>query len=371
MHAPLAHQEYLFDYSFASLGLRESVPHPIFVTEPLCNPNYCRGKMSELLLECYGVEGVAYGLAEMCTWKYNVDADRREGVDGMDGDCTGDALVVQCGYESSTVVPIVGSRPVFAQSARLSVGGAQLATHLTHSLIHIQQPQHQQHFNTHRVQELVESYCQMVPDCYDERMREMALLYDVNQHSVPTRVPADSAVLPPVVLQLPFVAAVSSAPSEAELAARSERKEVQRQRLRNLMAERKEKKLAEDQETLADWDRVRADFAARLMTPSEFLRQLKRRTFESEQEFVQHYDKMKKSIEQRLAGGDKAEEAAQPPAEPKTDEQLFPLLSRPDAELTASVLHYNHCNERAACCVCVAKTKHESSRSVADALGLL
>jgi hypothetical protein len=233
---------------------------------------------------------------------------------------------------------------VFAHSSRLSVGGAQLATHLTHSLIHIQQPQHQQHFHTHRVQELVESYCQMVPDCYDERMREMALLYDINQHSVPTRVPAGSSVLPPVILQLPFVAPVSTAPSEAELAARTERKEIQRQRLRTLMAERKEKKLLEDQETLADWDRVRSDLASKALTPSEYLRQLKRRTFENEADFLAHYDKMKKSIEQRLSGGggDKAEETG-PPAEAKTDEQLFPLLSRPDAELNASVPHLRSC----------------------------
>ena len=314
----------------------------MFVSEPLCNPNYCRGKMSELLLECYAVEGVAYGLSEVASWKFNRDADVREGDASMDGDCTGDALIVHCGYESSTVLPIIDSKPLFSHCTRLSVGGATLTNHLTHSLIHIQQSQHQQHFNTHRVQQLVEQYCQMVPEKYDETMREMALLYDVNHHTIPDQVPSRSGVVEPVILQLPFVAAPADTASSAETAARVERKEIQRQRFRTLMAERKEKKLLEDQSILADWERVRADFHAKLLTPSEFIRQLKRRTFQDEQEFAQHFDKLKKSIEQRLSGETPEEAAAAAEAQAalqvkKPDSELYPLLLVPDAELTPSV----------------------------------
>jgi actin-related protein 5 len=272
---------------------------------------------------------------------------QQEGDANMDGDCTGDALVVHCGYESSTVVPVIDSKPIFAQSTRLSVGGATLTNHLTHSLIHIQQSQHQQHFNTHRVQQLVEQYCEMVPEKYDETLREMALLYDVNQHTIPEQVPARSSLVEPVILQLPFVAAAPDTASSAETAARVERKEIQRQRFRTLMAERKEKKLAEDQSILADWEKVRADFHAKLITPSEFMRQLKRRTFQDEQDFAQHFDKLKKSIEQRLSGETPEEAAAAAEAQAalkasKPDSELYPLLTVPDAELTPSVYRAQH-----------------------------
>ena len=38
------HQEQIFDYAFSHLGLGEelSVEHPVVMTEPVCNPTYCR-----------------------------------------------------------------------------------------------------------------------------------------------------------------------------------------------------------------------------------------------------------------------------------------------------------------------------------------
>lgn len=38
------YQEQIFDYTFSHLGLHEesSVAHPVVLTEPVCNPSYCR-----------------------------------------------------------------------------------------------------------------------------------------------------------------------------------------------------------------------------------------------------------------------------------------------------------------------------------------
>ena len=38
------YQEQIFDYAFSHLGLHEesSVAHPVVLTEPVCNPTYCR-----------------------------------------------------------------------------------------------------------------------------------------------------------------------------------------------------------------------------------------------------------------------------------------------------------------------------------------
>jgi actin-related protein 5 len=81
-----------------------------------------------------------------------------------------------------------------------------------------------------------------------------------------------------------------------------------------------------------------------LLTPSEFLRQLRRRTFADEADFAMHYDKMRKSVEARLRG-EGAEEAAANEAAAlaaanakKTDAELYPLLFRLDAELTPDEL---------------------------------
>ena len=286
--------EYLCDYAFANLGLTANVPHPIFMTEPLCNPNYCRAKMSELLFECYGVPGVGYGVQELLAWDYNAvtnRASRASADDPLDGDCTGDALIVSCGYECSTVLPVIDSKPMFEHAARLSVGGAQLTHYLTHSLATIQHPEHSQQFNAHRVQQLVEEIGQCVPDSYPHHLNEMCRLYDIEGGHIPSTLPPTvSATIPePIFLQLPFQpeSTAIAQHSTAELQSKIERKELQRQRLRNLMAGRKEKKLAEDQETLNDWDALKLDLAEKRITYSEYMRQLKRRTFVDEEDFKQ------------------------------------------------------------------------------------
>jgi len=56
-------QELIFDYAFEHLGIdNDRINHPILLTEPVCNPNYSRKLMSELLFESYRVPSVCYGI---------------------------------------------------------------------------------------------------------------------------------------------------------------------------------------------------------------------------------------------------------------------------------------------------------------------
>ena len=78
----------MFDHIFSRLGIDSDgkVDHPLAITEPLCNPNYCRHRMhwttfvfckrvalynvtlvhflemNELLFECYNIPSVFYGV---------------------------------------------------------------------------------------------------------------------------------------------------------------------------------------------------------------------------------------------------------------------------------------------------------------------
>ena len=47
----------LLDAVFCGLGLSSSgwVDHPILMSEPICNPNWSRAQLQELLFECYQV----------------------------------------------------------------------------------------------------------------------------------------------------------------------------------------------------------------------------------------------------------------------------------------------------------------------------
>ena len=332
--------EYALDFTFMQLGLRSSIPHPLMISEVMGCPNYCRAKMSELAFECYNLPAVGYFVQEAAVAHWNRLEDQRL---NADGDVTGDALVVNVGFEATTALPIIDEKPAFDFAARLNLGGNHLTNHLTHSLLHITQTAHQSQLNSHRIGQIVEQYCEVLPESYDQTLQQMAQLWDVNQSAPPPGVTASSGIPPPVIFQLPFIAPVTAPVNASDLAAKQEKKEIQRQRLRSLMADRKAQKLADDQDTLADWVALRAELAAKSITPGEFLRQLKRRTFADEKDFMEHFERMKKSIEARLAGETNEEAAANAEAQAaerarKPDSELYPLLFRPDAELTAEEL---------------------------------
>ena len=82
------YQEQLLDYGFSHLGLhrQSSVKHPVVMTEPVCNPNYCRWEdilrhygmsslslspsplvsVSQLLFEADNLTAVGFGVDALC-----------------------------------------------------------------------------------------------------------------------------------------------------------------------------------------------------------------------------------------------------------------------------------------------------------------
>jgi len=65
--------EHMLDYTFGHLGLsnESSIEYPVLMTEPICNPNYCRQNVSELLFECYRVSAVSYAVDALLSFYFN------------------------------------------------------------------------------------------------------------------------------------------------------------------------------------------------------------------------------------------------------------------------------------------------------------
>jgi len=55
------------------MGLSEdsSIEYPVVMTEPMGNPNYTRGAISEMMFECYGVPALSYMVDSLCAFNYN------------------------------------------------------------------------------------------------------------------------------------------------------------------------------------------------------------------------------------------------------------------------------------------------------------
>ena len=65
--------EHMLDYTFSNLGLSNdhSIEYPLLMTEAMCNPNYTRGLVNELLFECYEIPALSYGVDSLLSWHYN------------------------------------------------------------------------------------------------------------------------------------------------------------------------------------------------------------------------------------------------------------------------------------------------------------
>lgn len=221
-------QEYVFDHIFSHLGVNTpgSVNHPIVMTEPVCNPNYCRQSMSELLFECYNVPSVAYGIDSLFSLYYNSpNSDKTT------------ALVVSSGCQVSHVLPVVNGRLDASNCKRINLGGA-LATWYMQRLLQLKHPHHATQITLSRAQELVHSHGFIATD-YSKELEEWSSsdYYDDNVHKI----------------QLPY----AQVPTPQASGPKNEEKEKLRRqkqgrRLQEINARRREEKLAEEQERLQD-----------------------------------------------------------------------------------------------------------------------
>lgn len=283
-------QEYMLDYTFRHLGIdASSIEHPILMTETLCNPQYCRGQMSELLFEAYNVPSICYGMDAL----FAAHANRIDN----------EGLVVSSGRNTTLLVPIVGGRGILDSSKRLSWGGNLGADYLLR-LLQLKYPNAPQRI-TH-----AQSTTMLTELCYtsEDYASEIASLGD----------PARLANIDRVV-QLPYSAPERQEKSQEELDRIAERKRAASQRLVEQTRIMREERAQQKENDLAYFEQLRS--FKEVESPEDYLQRLEAEGFESEQEF----EKLIKRLEASVRNRDKEPEEKKPPE--------CPLLDVPDAEL--------------------------------------
>lgn len=82
--------------------------------------------MSELMFECYGVPGVAYGVDALFSWQHCMPQSQ-------------DALIVRLGHQCCHVLPVLEGQVLPVWSRRVNIGGYQVTTFL-HRLLQLRNP---------------------------------------------------------------------------------------------------------------------------------------------------------------------------------------------------------------------------------------
>ena len=315
--------EQVTDYAFSCLGLegQSAVPHPVLWTEPLCQPNYCRARVSELLFEAYGVPAVSYCIDSLLALRHWAHGRQQQAAE---------ALVVSHGYESTTLVPVVGHLPVLTAATRLSVG-CHAQQQLIAAELALDFPQHRAQVTESRAQELAERFCCTATRGYDQELQRI-LLYDAHRAGQQGQLQQQQPpVLAPVSIQLPFVPPSATADSAAALQEKERRRQENVERLRAIAARRREESLTRLQADIAEYETLKERREAGALSASEFSLTLRRGGFEDELDFEATLLSFRKKLQRLLTG---QEEEAQP----RSEAEQFPLLSVPDAELSADEL---------------------------------
>ncbi|XP_066994709.2 actin-related protein 5 [Anabrus simplex] len=214
-------QEQVFDYMFTHLGIdtEGSVNHPIVMTEAFVNPNYSRHLMSELLFECYGVPSVCYGVDGLFSFRYNQPH-------------SSSGLIVNCGYHTTHILPIINGKVDATHSRRINIGGYHITNYL-HRLLQLKYPSHFTAITPSRAEELIHEHSYLAVH-YLEELQDWADSDYYDAHVIR--------------IQLPYTVPVV-APGLTPEQQKERRKELAR-RLIEINARKREERLAEDEEQL-------------------------------------------------------------------------------------------------------------------------
>ncbi|KAF3480912.1 Arp5p [Arthroderma uncinatum] len=290
--------EGLLDYIFLKLGVdgaNGAVDRPLVLTETIANLPYSRKMMNEILFECYSAPSVAYGIDSLFSYRYN---------HGKDG------LVISSSHSSTHIIPVLNSKALLPNSARLNWGGHQSADYLM-KLLKLKYPTFPSKMTDSQMEELVREHCYVSLD-YDHELSgylDWTGLEDRDH-----------------VIQYPYTEHIVVEKTEEELAKIAERKKESGRRLQEQAAKMRLEKLIKKEQELEYYKGIQARFANE--TKKEIRRLLDVEDMKDEAALDRVIKELEKSVKRsrnKDLGNEENEETM--------EEASFPLLDVPDEEL--------------------------------------
>ncbi|CAL4977768.1 unnamed protein product [Urochloa decumbens] len=299
--------EYILDYGFDRLGATSEVGHPILMTECECNPSFSRARMAELLFETYGVPSIAFGIDNAFSYKYNQKL----------GNCGEDGLAISCEHGTCHVVPFLKGQPVLGACCRTNVGGFHI-TDFLRQLLSLKYPYHTANFTWEKAEELKKEHCYVAHDYMSELQ-----IFKNNKEEAEEKTR---------YWQLPWVPPPKEEPpSEEELARKAASKEKAGQRLREIAAGKRAKKIVDLEKQLSDLEELMDQLDE--AEESEATAILVKNKFLSQQDVKSAILKATQSLRKAKGESNADEEKADASAADR-----YPLVSVPDEELTPEQL---------------------------------
>ncbi|KAG5438128.1 hypothetical protein PCANB_002979 [Pneumocystis canis] len=285
-------RESLLDYIFLKMKVsgNEQVEHPLVMTEPVCNPNYTRGVMSELLFECYRVPSVCYGIDCLFSFYYN---------GGTDG------IIVSAGNNATHVIPVLKGSGNLSASKRISWGGIQSTEYLL-KLFQLKYPDFPQKMTFTQAQCLLHDHTYVSLSYSDE---------------IKTFLDPEVLALQDRVIQFPCAEAVSNFKTGEEIARLAEKRKEAGRRLQKQAQKTRLEKLMQKEKDMMYY--IELQEAIKMKDKKFVMEKLESEGFADEMELASTIKRLDIAIRRA-----KNRDSSQDPEIPS-----FPLLDIPDSEL--------------------------------------
>lgn len=145
--------------------------HPVLMTEPLCNLNWSRKNLTEMMFELYNVPSLCYGVDML----FAVNKNKKK----FD---TENCLVISTSYQTTHIVPILNGRVQVDKTRRIGVGSFHGLELLTKSL-HLKYPDLRTKLTNEVIQEIQEKYTMCAKD-YKKQLKLLEMVFNHDQEKL-------------------------------------------------------------------------------------------------------------------------------------------------------------------------------------------
>ena len=255
--------------------------------------------MNEILFECYSAPSVTYGIDSLFSYRYN---------QGKDG------LVISSSHTATHVIPIINSRPLLLNSARLNWGGYHAQDYLM-KLMKLKYPTFPGKITEQQMEEYIKKFCYISQD-YPGELSTYLDWSGLEQRNT--------------VVQYPFTEHVVVEKSAEELARIAERKKESGRRLQEQAAKMRLEKLMKKEQQYEYHKQLQTTLQT--ANKKEQKRLLDAEGLRDEAQLERLLRDLDKSIRRSRNKdvGNEEEEGA--------EEQSFPLLDIPDDQLDEAAI---------------------------------
>lgn len=299
--------EDILQYTFHHLGVQpdNGISNPIVINEKLACIQSQRSNWYQTLFESFGVPKVSMGVeALLAFYGHN------------DWNSTG--IVVDSGYEDTTVIPVIQGRGILSDAKRINWGGHQAVDYLS-NLLYLKYPYFPTKLSTLQYEQMYKDYCYVSNDYYEEINGYLKL---------------DNLEKNNVVLEAPFTEIQAPQKSEEELRIQAEKRKESGKRLQEQARIKRKERLIQKREEYEYFSKVKEQLEGE--PKKKILSILQNAGFDDERDFKKYLYNVQRSI--KKAEAMELADAVDDVDESENMEGKFDLVDIPDDQLNEEQL---------------------------------